>query len=493
MKPNTLKVKRTQIRITPDPSRVLIRPFIPQNENRIMKIISRVLSLPEETVRMQIQSVLDDFSGRHLDINKIFERHFEMVRPFMFTDLEPSPERKLLIGSMFTSEYALECAALFNPSIVPHPDQSGLPEGSLRFIMSLRATGEGHISSITFRMGVIDKDLNIDIIDPTRFVAAPEIIENSHYDKALFCQKLHEMGVLNSYSESLMDKLNDPFTLDELTAQIEKERHESHRRSQTALVTRDGMIWLAKSNYELRFLPEQRISQRIIFPTGPSEQNGIEDARFVQFKNDDGSQIYYATYTAYDGKTILPQLMQTEDFLNFKIITLNGKAVQNKGMALFPRKLNDKYVMLSRQDNENLFIMFSDNIHFWYEMTPLLKPTYPWEFVQVGNCGPPIETKEGWLVLTHGVGPMRKYCIGAILLDLEDPRKVIGRLNQPLLMPGANEREGYVPNVVYTCGALIHQGNLILPYAMSDYASGMAIVELEPLLELLKTGQSRSV
>ncbi len=453
-----------------------------------MKIISRVLALPEESVRRQINAVMEEFSGRHMDISRILERHFELVRPFMFTDLELSYERKLLIGSMFTSEYALECAALFNPSIVPHPDQSGLPEGSLRFIMSLRATGEGHISSITFRMGVIDKDLNISIIDPTRFVAAPEIIENSHYDKALFCQKLQEMGVLNSYSESIMGKLNETFTLEELSIQIEKSKHGGQRRSQTALVTRDGIIWLAKSNYEIRFAPEQRLSQRIVFPTGPSEQNGIEDARFVLFTNDNGSKMYYATYTAFDGKTILPQLISTEDFLDFRVNTLNGKAAQNKGMALFPRKLNDQYVMLSRQDNENLFIMFSDNIHFWHEMTPLLRPTYPWEFVQVGNCGAPIETEEGWLVLTHGVGPMRKYCIGAILLDKQNPRRVTGRLSEPLLVPNGNEREGYVPNVVYTCGALIHRDNLILPYAMSDYATGIATVELKSLLNLLKTG-----
>lgn len=488
MKPQSLIINRTPIRIAPDPSRVLIRPFIPKNENRVMKIISRVLALPEESVRRQINAVMEEFSGRHMDISRILERHFELVRPFMFTDLELSYERKLLIGSMFTSEYALECAALFNPSIVPHPDQSGLPEGSLRFIMSLRATGEGHISSITFRMGVIDKDLNISIIDPTRFVAAPEIIENSHYDKALFCQKLQEMGVLNSYSESIMGKLNETFTLEELSIQIEKSKHGGQRRSQTALVTRDGIIWLAKSNYEIRFAPEQRLSQRIVFPTGPSEQNGIEDARFVLFTNDNGSKMYYATYTAFDGKTILPQLISTEDFLDFRVNTLNGKAAQNKGMALFPRKLNDQYVMLSRQDNENLFIMFSDNIHFWHEMTPLLRPTYPWEFVQVGNCGAPIETEEGWLVLTHGVGPMRKYCIGAILLDKQNPRRVTGRLSEPLLVPNGNEREGYVPNVVYTCGALIHRDNLILPYAMSDYATGIATVELKSLLNLLKTG-----
>lgn len=485
MKQHDLKIKRTNIRLVPDSSRVLIRPFIPQDEKRIMRIISRIMSLPDKSVKKLLDDVLAEFSRRHLDINKIFERHFNLVRHHMFTDLEPSAERKLLIGSMFTSEYALECAALFNPSIVAHPDQSELPDGTLRFIMSLRATGEGHISSITFRMGVIDKDCNVTIMDPTRFVATPVTIENSTFDKLLFTQKLFEMGLLNGFSESILQKLEDNFSLNELTQALESVRFIATKPSQPDQITKDGMIWLAKSNYEICFSPEQRLSQRIIFPTGPSEQNGIEDARFVEFFNDDGSKTYYATYTAYDGKTILPQLIQTDDFLHFKVITLNGKAVQNKGMALFPRKLKNQYAMLSRQDNENLFLMYSENIHFWYEMIPLLKPSYSWEFIQIGNCGPPLETSEGWLVLTHGVGPMRKYCIGAILLDLENPRRVIGRLAEPLLMPIENEREGYVPNVVYTCGALIHQDHLILPYAMSDLATSIAVIELKPLVELL--------
>lgn len=486
MKQQDLEVKRTGIRITPDPSRVLIRPFIPKDEKRVMKIISRIMALTDEKIKALLDEVLAEFSGRHLDIKKIFEHHFELVKCYLFTDMEPSIERKLLIGSMFTSEYALECAALFNPSIIPHPDQTGLPDGSLRFIMSLRATGEGHISSITFRMGIIDQSCEISIVDPTRFVAAPDTIENTSYDKLLFTQKLYEMGLLNGFSQALLEKLGDEFTYEQLKHQIEYAQHNGIMRSQTNQITRDGLIWLADSNYEICFSSNQRLSQRIIFPTGPSEQNGIEDARFVEFHDNNGTKTYYATYTAYDGKTILPQLMQTDDFLHYKVSTLNGKAVQNKGMALFPRMINNQYAMLSRQDNENLFLMFSENIHFWYEMNPLLKPTYPWEFMQVGNCGTPIETDEGWLVLTHGVGPMRKYCIGAILLDLDNPLKVIGRLEKPLLVPNENEREGYVPNVVYTCGALVHGDRLIIPYAMSDFATSIATVELKPLLELLK-------
>jgi predicted GH43/DUF377 family glycosyl hydrolase len=453
-----------------------------------MRIISRVLALPEESVRRLLKNINDEFSDRHIDLHMIFIRHFEKVRSYMMTDMEPSWEKKQLIGAMFTNEYALECAALFNPSIVAHPDQSGLPKGSLRFIMSLRAIGEGHISSISFRMGVVDKNSSISMENPTRFVFTPENIENAYYDRTLFRQKLNEMGFLSEIADKMLDSLEPAFTFDQLTITLNNPSINKSGSAKMDQITKETILWLAQSNYEIQFSPEQKLSQRIIFPTSPSEQNGIEDARFVRFTNDDNTIIYYATYTAYDGKTVLPQLIQTEDFLHFKVITLNGKAVENKGMALFPRKLNGKYVMISRQDNENLYLMHSDNIHFWHEMHPLLKPTFPWEFMQVGNCGTPIETEYGWLVITHGVGPMRKYSIGAILLDMENPQKVIGRLAEPLLVPNENEREGYVPNVVYTCGALVHNEYLILPYAMADYATSIAIIELQPLLDtLLKT------
>jgi predicted GH43/DUF377 family glycosyl hydrolase len=239
---------------------------------------------------------------------------------------------------------------------------------------------------------------------------------------------------------------------------------------------------LASSNYEVQFQPEQRLSERILFPASPSQSNGIEDARFVCFQNDDGTHVYYATFTAFDGKLVLPQLVETSDFLHFRFITLNGPAAENKGMAIFPRKINGLYAILSRQDNENIYLMFSDNIHFWYEPKMILKPTFPWELVQVGNCGSPIETDAGWLVLSHGVGPMRKYCIGAFLLDRDNPAKVIGRLREPLLEPNENEREGYVPNVVYTCGALLHHGQLMIPYGLADYATSFATVALDEVL-----------
>jgi predicted GH43/DUF377 family glycosyl hydrolase len=251
-----------------------------------------------------------------------------------------------------------------------------------------------------------------------------------------------------------------------------------------------GIWMLARSNYEVQFQPEKELSGRILFPATPSQRNGIEDARFVYFQNEDGTHTYYATFTAYDGKVVMPELVETSDFRLFRFISLNGPAAQNKGMAIFPRKINGLYAMLSRQDNENIYLMFSDNVHFWNERKILLQPKFSWELVQLGNCGSPIETDAGWLVLSHGVGPMRKYCIGAFLLDREIPGKVIGRLREPLLQPNQDERKGYVPNVVYTCGALLHQGELIIPYGLADHATGFATVRLDEVLAAMHSEDS---
>jgi predicted GH43/DUF377 family glycosyl hydrolase len=288
-----------------------------------------------------------------------------------------------------------------------------------------------------------------------------------------------------------MGRLGKSFALDELDGSI-RQAAPDETSSQTRDVQRtlECMHWLAESNYEIHFAPSSQISERIIFPVSPNESNGIEDARFVRFVEDDGSVMYYATYTAYNGRVILPQLIETTDFLNFRVLTLNGQAVQNKGMALFPRRIDGRYAMLTRQDDESLYLAFSDNPHFWSDPQLLLVPRQPWEIVKLGNCGSPIETEDGWLVLTHGVGPMRKYCIGATLLDLHDPAKIIGRLKEPLLKPEANEREGYVPNVVYSCGSLIYNGRLILPYGISDTASSIVSIELRELLSALTDGHS---
>ena len=419
----------------------------------------------------------------------MFLERFEKVREQHVPDEGVSAERRKLIGAYFLAEYSLESAALFNPSIVPHIDQTDLPAGALRFILSLRATGEGHISSITFRTGIIHADNQIEVLDPAHLLTEPRQIPNSEYEKDLFSRKLNELGLGSDFTVRVMNRLGDPFSTGELRRSIDAEV-EVERRSEGVLQRDHGIargIWmLARSNYEVQFQPEQKLSERILFPATPTQSNGIEDARFVRFRNDDGSYIYYATFTAYDGTVIMPELVETVDFLKYRFITLNGPAAKNKGMALFPRKINGKYAMLSRQDNESISLMFSDNIHFWNERQVLLKPVYPWELVQLGNCGSPIETDAGWLVLSHGVGALRKYCIGAFLLDLEDPGMVIGRLREPLLSPSANEREGYVPNVVYTCGAHLHGSELIIPYAMADHATGFATVPVADVLAAME-------
>lgn len=480
-----IKVQRTNIMVTPDYQRVLARSFIPRNESRILKIINRVMSLNSEEAKVQINDVFSEFSHRHKNIEAILEKNYMQVCHYLKTDQEPSREQKLLIGSCLTSEYALEAAALLNPSIVPHPDQSDVPAGSLRFVMSLRAIGEGHISSLTFRTGIIDQDSRIQLDQPSGFVSIAKQVVNAQYNKNCFAQKLYEMGLDNGFSQAVLVSLADTFTLQQLNDSTRNVIGGNQHLSQTDRLTYEKMLWLAQSNYEISFSPEQSLSECVIFPLSPSEQNGIEDARFVLFNNQDGQKIYYATYTAYDGKVILPQLMETKDFIHFKMITLNGKAVENKGMALFPKKINDKYAMLSRQDNENIFLMFTDNLHFWHETISVSSPLYPWEFIQMGNCGAPIETEDGWLVLTHGVGPMRKYCIGAMLLDHDNPARVIGRLKEPLISPTEPERIGYVPNVVYTCGALVHNNMLVIPYAMSDRATSIALVDLQEILDNL--------
>jgi predicted GH43/DUF377 family glycosyl hydrolase len=480
----SIHVNRTDTILKPDQSRVLLRPFNPGNSERAAGIIARIRALPETEVGPLLKEVFAEFSGRHGQIHNLFLERFEQVRVLTVADEELSEQRQLLIGSYFLAEYSLESAALFNPSIVPHPDQTALPPGALRFILSLRATGEGHISSITFRTGIIHSDQRIEVFTPSGFLTEPCQIPNPLYEKALFGRKLAELGLTGEFTGRVMDKLGESFAREELAASLKTEQlslaDDITQEDQNAA---RGIWLLVQSNCEVQFRPEQEISERILFPTTPSQRNGIEDARFVRFRNDDGAQTYYATFTAFDGRIVMPELVETSDFLHFRFITLNGPAAQNKGMALFPRKVGGLYAMLSRQDNENIYVMFSDNIHFWNERKLLLKPAFPWELVQLGNCGSPIETDAGWLVLSHGVGPMRKYCIGAFLLDRDDPTKVLGRLREPLLTPNQNEREGYVPNVVYTCGALAHNEELIIPYGLADHATGFATV---PLAELLR-------
>ncbi len=488
---NAIRLRRHKVTFQPQSARVIIRPFIPASTRIVAGILNRALSMSEEDAIAHLQVLHEEFASRHFDIESVLLSHYEKVRPQIALQRPLSRVRQLLIGALFSGEYALESAALFNPSIVPHPDQGGVPEGGLRFILSLRATGEGHISSIEFRTGIITREGSIDVDPVSRFVTVPEIVPNPTYNKKRFVTKLQEMGFENGHAASVMDPLGESFTLQELDENVQRVRRGTKYVNRDLRRTLECIRWLADSNYELNFPSKLALSERIIFPVSPNESNGIEDARFVRFVDDDGSVMYCATYTAYNGRTILPQFIETQDFLHFRVLTLNGSAVQNKGMALFPRRINGRYAMLSRQDDENLFIMFSDNPHHWSDPQVILRPVETWESVKIGNCGSPIETEAGWLVITHGVGPMRKYCIGAALLDLNDPTIVLGRLRKPLLSPEGNEREGYVPNVVYSCGALLHGRELILPYAMSDTASAIVSLSLDELLTVLREGMQK--
>jgi predicted GH43/DUF377 family glycosyl hydrolase len=475
-------VRHADLILRPDASRVLFRPFR-QDSLRELKIVARVLSLTEEETKDRLAEVFSDFEERHQQARAFFLEQFEASRSHLLTDEPLSDERQLLIGAYFTQEYSLESAALFNPSLVPHWDQSGVSANSLRFIVSLRAIGEGHLSSITFRSGTVDAEGNIEVERPSRFVTASTIIPTAAYDKVLFERKLQEIGSYTDLSKAILATLKDHFSIDALESAVDSVSRRMAIHSDNYPEVR-AILLLARSNYSVGFSPDVSLSARVIFPQSPNEIAGMEDARFVLFHEEDGTTVYYATYTAFDGKVVIPQLLETTDFLNFTMSTLNGPGIANKGIALFPRKINGYYLMLGRQDNENIYLMFSDALHFWHKSQLLLRPTFPLEFVQMGNCGSPIETDAGWLVLSHGVGPARKYSIGAFLLDRDDPTKVIGRLRSPLLTPDNGEREGYVPNVLYSCGAIVHNGILVLPYAMSDYASTFATIQVKDLLEL---------
>ncbi|MDZ7606486.1 MAG: glycoside hydrolase family 130 protein [Cyclobacteriaceae bacterium] len=475
----------------PDASRVITR-FLYLQDDRVEMTIQSILSMSVSEASIGLNQILRDYSLRHRNISKIFERHFNKLLR-LNTKLQIDAESikfpyNILIGAYFTSEYSIESAAFFNPSIMEHPDQSEIAREEKRVILSFRATGEGHISSIVFRTGILDKNNNL-LVEPIgKMVEEAEHIRRHIYEKQFFREKLDEMQESQPSLPFglILDKLNDTFTYGELRKCIGDARKLINISPDKELIF-NQIIWLASSHYELDFSLDTNISERVIFPVSALETNGIEDARFVKFIDDDGSVIYYATYTAYDGSSILPKILDTRDFYHFRVLPVHGEIAQNKGMALFPRKVNSKYAMLCRLDGVNNYIAFSDDITIWREAKLIQQPKFPWEFIQIGNCGSPIETSEGWLVITHGVGPMREYVLGAALFDLQNPEKEIGRLKEPLLVPNTAEREGYVPNVVYSCGSIIHNHNLIIPYAMSDYASTYATVDLRELLSELKT------
>ena len=424
---------RQALYLRPDPARVIVRPFKPATEprdfNRTDKtranhIVDRVLRLDAETAAQQLAEVLENFDGRHRNLLDTFDARATEMEEAFDPHASFTKAQRRLIGAYFLHEYTFEASALFNPSIVRHPDQSGAPHGGCRFVLSLRAVGEGHISSLTFRSGAIDVDGNV-TVDPTaRLATVPRITKRTFRP--------------------------------------------------------DG------DDIEVAFPDDTHLSERVIFPITGSQINGIEDARFVEFENE-GRKTYYATFTAYSGRAIRSELIETTDFARFRMTPLSGTATRNKGMGLFPRKIDGRYAMIGRQDNENLHLIYSEDLYTWEGGQEFLQPKYPWEFVQIGNCGSPIELDEGWLLFTHGVGPVRKYAIGAVLLDKKDPSKVLARSREPLVRPDATEREGYVPNVVYTCGALRHGERIILPYAVSDTFSNFATIKIAALLKALES------
>ena len=486
-------VNRKNIRFIPDASRVIAR-FLYTSDERGLNTIRAVLNMTSNEASAALSPILRDYSLRHRHLSKIFENHFNKIA-HLVKESGVDPEsldisKKILIGSYFTMEYSIESAAFFNPSIIEHPDQSETGTNETRVILSFRATGEGHLSSIVFRTGVLDKNNNLSIEPVGRMLEEAEHIRRNVYDKASFKKKLDEMKDIHAIIPSglILDQLNDPFTYGELRDRIKEARKTLHLVADKEILF-NQIIWLASSHYELDFSMDTNISERVIFPVSLNEKNGIEDARFVKFTDDNKETVYYATYTAYDGAAVMPKLLDTRDFYHFHILPLHGEIAQNKGMALFPRKVNGKYAMLCRLDGFNNYIAFSNNINVWREASLLQQPAFPWEFIQIGNCGSPIETPEGWLVITHGVGPMREYVLGASLFDLQNPEKETGRLKSPLLVPNAQEREGYVPNVVYSCGSMVHNDDLIIPYAMSDYASTYATVNLRELLNELKNSK----
>jgi len=430
-----ISFERKPLRLAPDPRRVIARYYHPGQPDRIRSLIQLVLKLPASEVNRALSQTLRRFSGRHRSISRIFERHCRQALgedpSLAGTAGGLSEEQRLLIGSYFTLEYAVESAAFYNPSIVEDPDQSELQKDQKRLIISFRATGEGHISSIVFRRGIIDGDCEIHLEEPGPLLDMPETVNLHVFDKHLFLSKLAEMHVYKDVIKEVMDRLGERFIYGELQASIETTLKNPNLSFSKRKVVQD-INWLAVSHYEVSFSRDTNISERVLFPVSYAESNGIEDARFVRFRDDDGSITYYATYTAYNGFTILPKLLQTRDFYHFKVMPLNGQYAQNKGLSLFPRRIRGKFAMIGRCDGVNLYLMLSDNINLWQEAKLLQTPRFPWELVQIGNAGSPLETDRGWLLITHGVGPVRTYSLGATLLDLEDPCRIIGRLEELL-------------------------------------------------------------
>lgn len=465
-----MKVRRSSTVLKSDQSRVLLQYFGVGNDRRILNVISRIEKLSDQEAASLVSEIRSGFSKRHTNFENRVAANCSMMKHHISTKIKLSADKIFLLGAYFSKEYSIEAAALFNASIVPDPVSGS--DG--KFVMSLRSTGEGHISSIEFREGKIDSDGNVSLSETSRFVSTGKISAPDKWKKK-------DVIAISKYchgvTENDFDGVHDEFTLEEFK-QIFK----------LSLPTKMDLVSsYLESFYTIEFSGNEPLSERILFPYSSSESAGMEDVRWVRFVNDDKSVVYYGTYTAYNGKTFRSQLIETKDFKKFAVSPMYGEMIKDKGMAIFPRKVNGKYVITSRLDGENLYIMESDDIRVWEKAKKIYEPELFWEFVQLGNCGSPIETKEGWLLITHSVGAFRKYVISVYLLELNDPSKIIGRLNNPLISPNEDEREGYVPNVVYSCGSMVHNGNLVIPYAMSDSRTSFATVSVDELLQQLKS------
>lgn len=481
-------VRYHSFRLIGEERRVILLSFISGsftsgNRQQVQALFEFLESLTDEKVADELARVEQRYAGRHADFREQLLENFDKAKNVSGMDLR-NHARRLLAGSYFTMEYAFQASALFNPSIVAHPDQSGLPQGSLRFVMSLRAVGEGHVSSVVFHTGILDGAGGVTFDPPATFTAPTQISPDRYYVKGLFQRRLVELGLDGAIVDDCLKTLQESFSPAELEAAISQIRSttEVDAKLHTCL---ESILWLGRSNYRLSLAPGSAVNQLFLFPKSDNESRGIEDLRMVRFVEDNGSVAYYGTYTAFNGTSIMPALIETNDFRTVSVHTLNGACAQNKGMALFPRRIDGRYVMCSRIDGRNLFLMYSDNIHFWESAKILASPKFAWEFRLIGNCGSPIETPEGWLLITHGVGALRQYAIGAMLLDLQDPSIIRGRLREPMIVSTEDEREGYVPNVVYSCGSLVWYGRLVLPYAISDRKTAVAEIDLNTLLSKL--------
>jgi predicted GH43/DUF377 family glycosyl hydrolase len=484
-------VTRNPERVAANPARVIVQLFVPGQEgfelqeSRAGVVLKRILALTDDDVRSALDDVIVRFDARHRDLAGTFRQHAHELADRLDPTIQLSDARMLLLGATFTSEYAIEGAALCNPSMVAHPDQTGTAPGSLRFAMSVRGIGEGHRSSIGFRTGVVDADGRATLDEPAPF-ATKGRVSGALLDAAVFRGELSRLGSAGETANYVFDVLGERFTRSDLDEGINNLRANLRTRSHAERTV--GLIrTIAARFYAIEFPSDVTLSERVLWPAMEAEQAGMEDARFVRFVDDDGSVTYYATYTAYSGSHISQQLLETNDFQSFTSGPLVGKAAANKGLALFPRRINGRYAAMSRSDRETNTVAFADHLAVWTSASPCQQPTESWEALQLGNCGPPIETEAGWLVLTHGVGPMRTYSIGAILLDLDEPTRMLGRLRRPLLSPAPDEQNGYVPNVVYSCGALVHADTLVIPYGIADGAIGIATAPLPELLAEMRS------